>query len=136
MTTLTYSTATDDTYYTDWSYLNAVGADYTSYFITGYKVHGDGLRKFQSNYISVFSQVETNSSAFVQYRWDYATDSSGHRMSTAEQVYVARSYIAYVPKRLWLRGQGVALQIKFYSQTGKPFNLIGYSVWETGNANV
>lgn len=135
MTTLTYSTA-ENTSYTDWQHLDAVGADYSSYFITGYKVHGEGLRQFQGNYLVVYSDVEANSSAFVQYLWDYATSASGHRMSTAEQVYVARSFIAKVPKRLWLRGQGIALQIKFYSETGKPFNIIGYAMWETGNANV
>lgn len=135
MTTLTYAEAAATTY-KDWFYVDAVGANYSSYFITGYKVHGGGLRKFQGNYLVVFSQVETNSSAFVQYLWDYATVSTGHRFSTAEQVYVAKSYVSYVPKRLWLRGQGLALQIKFYSEAGKPFNLIGYSIFETGNANL
>lgn len=135
MSSLIYSTASD-TLYKDWHYLDGAGADYSSYFITGYKVHGEGQRQFQANYVTVFSEVETNSSAFIQYRWDYATDSAGKRMSTAEQVYVARSYVAYVPKRLWLRGQGLALQIKFYSETGKPFNIVGYTLWETANANV
>lgn len=134
MTTLSYSTADDD-HYKDWLILDAVGADYDSYFITGYKVHGEGLRQFQGNYLVVFSDVEDNSSAFVQYLYDYPTSSAGHRMSSPEQVYITRSFVAKVPRRVWLRGQGLALQIKFYSETGKPFNIIGYAVFESANAN-
>lgn len=135
MTTLTYSTA-DSVTYKDWVYVDAAGGDYSSFFITGYKMHGGGLRDFQGNYLVIYSNVLDNASAFVQYIYDFSTDALGHRRSTAEQVYLTSTYISIVPRRVWLRGQGKVLQIKFYSQTGKPFSIIGYAVFETSNANV
>jgi len=32
-----------------------------------------------------------------------------------------------------IRGQGYSLQFKFFSETGKPFTLIGWSTFDTGN---
>lgn len=135
MTTLTYGEVKNPGY-RDWLLVDGIGADYQSYFITGYKLHGEGLRRFQGNYLVVYSDIETNSGAKVQYLWDYANDAAGHRFSTAEEIYLTRSYVSKTPRRLWLRGQGLALQMKFYSETGKPFNIIGYAIFESAQANV
>lgn len=126
--------------YFDWKYLDAVGADYSSYFITGYKVHGEGLRQFQGNYLVIFMDVQANSSAFVQYLWDYPVNNLGHRMSTPEQCYNTANFdetkVSKITRRVWMRGQGRVMEIKFYSGSGKPFNIIGYSIFETGKGNV
>jgi hypothetical protein len=38
--------------------------------------------------------------------------------------------------RLKVRGEGLALQYKVYSEEGQPFSIVGWSVYETGNASV
>lgn len=133
--TLAYAETNDDTNWVDWYYVDSTGGDYSSYFISGYKVHGQGVKQFQANYLVLFSTVIADSSAYVQYLWDYATSASGYRFSSPEQVYRTVNHASIVPRRVWLRGQGLVLQIKVYSETGKPFKIVGYSLWETGNAN-
>ncbi len=129
---ITYSQESD-TGFVDWFTFNGEGEAYESYFITGYKVHGEGLKKFQGNWLTVFSEVESDSKAYVQYVWDYASSNAGGKYSVAENVYLTRSHVSITPRRLKLRGRGIVLQLKFYSSTGKPFNIIGWSMFETGN---
>jgi hypothetical protein len=68
--------------YTDWITANGVGVDYTSYFLTGAKVHADGMRDFQSNYVSIFSQDELNSSCRMHGRWDWSNNTISSEFST------------------------------------------------------
>lgn len=134
MTTLTYSTASNDAL-RDWVYLDSTGIDYDSYIITGYKVHGQGQRQFQGNYVYIFTESNADTSAYARYKWDYFTASSSHRWSSEEQIYRHQSNQTYSIKRLWMRGQGLALQLNIRSDEDAPFTLIGYSMFETGNAN-
>jgi hypothetical protein len=126
-----------DTNYEDWESAGT-GVSYDSYLITGYRVHGEAIKKFQSNYIEVYSEFENNSSCFIQGIWDYATHTSTKRWSTAQQVYNvnASQNFAVVKRRLKIRGHGLTCQFKFYSEDNKPFNLIGWSTYETANATV
>lgn len=132
MTTLTYSETYDEAY-VDWRYIDNIGTGYTSYLITGPKVHGQGIKVFQGNWLVLYLEVEENASGYVQYLWDFANNSAGHRFSQAEQIYLTRQYASASPRRVWLRGQGRVLQIKIYSQAGKPFTIYGWSMFETGN---
>lgn len=128
---------TVSTRYLDWYSYDSVGVDYDSYFITGFKLDGEGQRFFQSNYIFVFLEQETDASCFVQGIWDWTTDSSTGKWSTTQQVYnSALTNRSVNMRRLKLRGKGRSLQLKFFSETGKPFTIIGWGTWETSNASV
>jgi hypothetical protein len=123
--------------YMDFFSHDDVGVDYTSYFITGYKVHGQGQRKFQSNYVYIFVN-EIPSQYNFQGIWNYAnTGDSGDWSSQAFQsVIVSDTNYDIKYNRLKVRGEGLALQYKVYSEEGQPFSIVGWSVYETGNASV
>jgi hypothetical protein len=56
------------------------------------------------------------------------------KFTNAQQVYNSRgtAYGIQRSKRR-LRGNGLVLQLKFYSEAGKPFKLIGWSSLDTGD---
>ena len=120
--------------YTDWINVNETGVDYTSYFLTGAKVHADGMRDFQSNYVSIFSEKETDSSCRMHGRFDWANSEISAEYSTPQQVYTERTGRAVQRRRLKVRGNGPALQMYFTSEAGKPFNIIGWSIFETAES--
>jgi hypothetical protein len=130
----TWSKARDDNY-VDWE-TAGTGADYDSYLITGYRILGQAQRFFQSNYIFLYFNAVNDSSCYFQSIWDYATTASGGRYSTAQQVYRNRTNTGVQQARVKARGKGRAMQFKFYSEAGKPFNLIGWSTWSTQNADI
>lgn len=123
-----------DSGYIDWFSFDGAGESYSSFFITGYKVHAEGLRNYQINYIVVYSRSETNSSCFVQGLWDYATSGDTGRWSTPQQVYPGWTNSDHQFRRLKIRGKGKACQLKFFSEEGKPFNIIGWTSFELQNA--
>lgn len=129
--TITFSEERD-TSYVDWETPN-VGLDYSSYFTTGFKVPGEGMKQQFGNYINVFCNTVTNSSLRLRAKWDYANSSASGEWSTEQEVYVARTFRDTLRRRIKLRGRGIACQLSFRSTTGKPFNLIGWSMLETVN---
>lgn len=129
-TLVTFSEEFDPSYL-DFKTVNAVGLDFTSYFITGHRIHGESMRKFQTNYVSFFSDVDAASSTFkVKGMWDFSTSGSSGRFST---VQVLSSFFKARPKRVKIRGHGKSVQFMVESLTGQPFNLIGWSAFETAN---
>jgi hypothetical protein len=130
----TWSKARDDAY-VDWE-THGTGADYDSYLITGYRIAGQAQRFFQSNYVFLYFNAVNNSSCYFQSIWDFATTASGGRYSTAQQIYRNRTNTGVQQARVKARGKGRAMQFKFYSEAGKPFNLIGWSTWSTQNADI
>ena len=126
---LTFSDVSSTTYL-DWG-VN----DYSSYFITGYAVDGEAQRFFQGNYIWVYLDTETNSSCYLQGLYDFTNSSSSGKWSTVQQLYNSSLlYRVLNHRRLKIRGKGKALQLKFTSETGKPFFITGWSIWESQNA--
>lgn len=120
------------TTYLDWS------ADYSSYFITGYKLRGEGIRKHQTNYIRLYSDNEQASSFTVQAIWDYAIDRARGRYSDVQAV--VQSVVMSDPtnygiksKRLKIRGHGLACQLYFNSVEGQPFDIIGWVSMDSVN---
>lgn len=132
------STFTPPNDYMDWFKYDSVGIDYKSYFISGYKLRGQGVAKFQANYLNVFSFTEKESPVefFVQGRWDYALFGNTGRWTNQQRVYLPTSNFSYQRRRLKIRGRGVTVQFKFSSVTGQPFNVGGWSVWETTSTGV
>lgn len=122
----------------DWASLS-FDEEYDSFFISGYKVHAE-MKKWNPMYIYIVSKTEDGSGFFVQGLWDYSDDPISNRWSTNQAGYLEsqRGYIdrpgrAYTYTRLKLRGSGPVLQIKITSDDNKPFNIAGWSSFETAN---
>lgn len=123
--------------YTDWRGFTGEGSDYESYFVTGYKLHGQGQRRFQIPYIYIFSRTDGGPVAYkIQGLWDYASVGNSGRWSTAQIVNINEADYTMVFRRHRLRGRGLVLQIKIKSVTGEPFDVMGWSTFETQNTGV
>jgi len=123
-----------DSAYRDWFTYDFAGVDFTSYFITGYKVRGEGIRKFQSNWVEVFTQISEIAAYYFQGIWDFATTGSGTgRWSVRQHVNRNEPKYSTVSNRLKVRGHGKALQFKVTSVPGYPFDIIGWSSLQSVN---
>lgn len=151
---VTYSSMNHDTpHYIDWyNYSNSVVGDitqeqdYVSYFVTNYELDGDTQRFVQPNYVMLFidqpyddagNRIEQ--SAFLRGVFDFAiSGDTGKWSSTAQSSQ--QIFNANLPnrslnfRRLKIRGKGRALQFRVHSETGKPFSIVGWSVWKTANS--
>lgn len=113
------------------------GTDYESYFVTGYRIDGQGQFFGQSNYVFVYLDTETNASCFHQSVFDWTTSSNTGKWSTPQQIYNSGLLNRSINfRRLKARGKGRAHQMRFYSESGKPFTIIGWSIKATGNSDV
>lgn len=120
------------TTYLDWETIDAIGTDYISYFVSGYRIHGEAIRKFQTNYVNFFSDADDEDTQFkVRGQWDFSTSGSSGRDST---VQVVSGLFRARPKRLKIRGHGRSMQFRIESITGQPFSVIGWSAFETANS--
>lgn len=103
--------------------------DAESYFITGYRVRAELLRKFQANYLVVIAKVDTETfddfGCILQGVWDYNNSSLG-RLTREQQIYLWSYNLDYSRRKLKVRGNGYSLQFKFKSQPGKKFILTGW----------
>lgn len=110
--------------YLDWTAFDSIGQTYTSYFVTGFMTRGDAQRKWQTNYILVWSNPAVQSIFNIQGIDDYS------RLSTTGQF---TDLINTRPKRFKLRGHGLTKQFKISSVGSNPFDLIGWAVFQSGN---
>lgn len=127
-----------DVSYKDWSQLEAgVGIDYSSFFKTGYLLDGQALRFFQPNYVIVFLETELLSSCLMQGVFDYSSSGASGKESVRQQIYNSSTQNKDVNfRRLKIRGKGRSLQLNFESTEGDPFNIIGWSLYNTQNAGI
>lgn len=117
--------------YVDWE-LYGEESDYTSYFVTGYRVRGDAIRDFQTNYVNTYS--DNNSKYYLQGIYDYTNTGNSGRWSNPQIIDTQDDTDAdYVSKRRKIRGHGKALQIKVSSISGEPFNVVGWSTMVSAN---
>lgn len=122
--------------YLDWASYDGEGESYESYFITGYKVRGQGIRKFQNNWVRIFSTTNEPVKYYFQGIWDYANTGSGTgRWSSKQFVEHNDTNYNYSSKRLKVRGHGLVLQFKVASVPREPFDIIGWSSLQVGNAS-
>jgi len=120
----------------DWADLTSPGVNYNSYFITGPRVRGDGQRKFQENYVTVFSRYKVNGSCWMYSIWDYGNNTNSNRWGTPQQAIILNANYNYYSRRLKIRGNGRAVQFRFESEGNKPFDILGWSAFETVNERV
>lgn len=120
--------------YLDWMSYNGQGVNYLSYFITGFKLRGQGIRRMQANWVRVFSRITDPVSFFFQGIWDFAKTGAGTgRWSTNQLVEHSDTNYNTSSKRLKVRGHGEALQFRVSSLEGKSFDIIGWSSLQSTN---
>lgn len=137
---ITFSEENDFTNYVDFINENNIGYNYNSYFITGYSLPGQALRKIQVPYVYLFSRNPINSSLSIQAIWDYAgsailgtTDMNSGKWSTRQTIYFNQTDYAMAYRKIRLRGRGMAVQIRISSIQGQPFDIMGWSVLDQVN---
>lgn len=123
-----------DPNHVDWATVEA--EDFVSYLISGYKLHGQGDKRFQSNYVTVSYTPGTDYSAYFQGIWEYASTPSTGRWGTKQQVFRVFDRYDHALTRLKVRGQGRALSFRVLSESGKQFEIDGWVVDVTSNAKV
>ncbi len=115
--------------YKDWNSLN-----YISYFITGYKLRGQAIKKFQPQYIQVYSKTNGAASSYkIQGIWNYANDRNSGKWTSEQLVTNALTRFDTVFRRHKIRGNGYALQFKVSSKDGSPFDIQGWATVDTAN---
>jgi hypothetical protein len=117
--------------YRDWPTLAA--QNYTSYFVTGYRVNADGDKRFQSNYVTMNYMSVPDNSAFLQGIWDYSLSGDTGRWSSQQQITINDEAYKFLMAKRKIRGNGRSLQLKVTSESGKPFAINGWTIFLTGN---
>jgi hypothetical protein len=134
-------------------FLDWGSADYSSYAETGYDFYGSATLKKNTPYItSYLKRTEQNfvvsgagyvvdypSSCILTAKWDLSGDNS--RWSNPSQIYRILNYPVADPDdltffypydtivcRTKIRGKGRVMRLKFESETGKDFYLIGWEI--------
>lgn len=117
--------------YLDWFSKDDIGEDYDSFFITGYKLRGGAIKKWQANWLRLFAGPSDQ--FYIRGLWDYATDISTNRWSTQQLIDNTVTNYANRSQRIKIRGHGLALQFMVESVTGQPFEIIGWAELSTAN---
>lgn len=132
----TFAEENDFTNWVDFFSYNNVGIDYNSFFTTGYKLRGQAQRKWQPGYVYMYQNTEVPTAYKIQGIWDFASNSNSGKYSSEQLVTTGLTRFNNGYRRIKIRGNGVSLQIKVSSATGLPFNILGWSMFETQNAGV
>lgn len=141
------------------SFLDWGDTDYTSYAEAAYNFMGDLSRAKNAPHITTYMKItETGytlsgdglsyiptrpSSLFLSAYWDFKSSPS----SSTQQVYrlkpvpVVGSLVWDYPKtvttsRLKVRGRGKVIKLRWESETGKDFHLLGYEIHGTRNPSI
>jgi len=133
---MTFSEENDDVSWFDWFSYDGVGVNYTSNFVTGYKLHGGAMRRFQPMYIYMFSRNDVNNGYNINSIWDFATSGNSGKYSSQQVINNAVTNFGMVYRRHRLRGHGLSLQIQVSSIAGMPFDIMGWSMMETVSGSV
>lgn len=123
--------------YSDWDTVAGAGVyNYDSYFVTGYKIRGQAQRRWQTGYVLIYSRNEEDTSYKIQAIFDYASSPNSGRWSSNQVITNSKPDYSMVVRRHKLRGQGYAGQIRVSSVDGEPFDIMGWSIFETTNSGV
>lgn len=130
----TFSEFIDTTNWVDFNSWDGTGVNFVSTFTTGYKLKGSALTRWQPTYVGVYTN---NPSAYtIQGIWDYATSGNAGRFSSQDLAlnYDTNTSVSY--RRHKIRGHGKSLQLRYTSVDGQSFDIIGWAILESTNANV
>jgi hypothetical protein len=139
----------------DWESLDSTGVDFTSFIETGHDINQDLIAEDEANLVYTFlkrteQNIITNgmgglafdfpSGCLMRAKWHWADSVASGRWSEQEQIYrLLRQYIPagtgafdygfdVVETINNVRGKGRALSLRFDSETGKDFHLLGWSI--------
>jgi hypothetical protein len=121
---------TTDMSFEDWA-TSGTPQSYESYFITGYRMHGQANKNYQTNYVNLYN--EGTGVAYLQGIWDFSVSTGTGRYTSKQLCTWDDDNYSRAYKRRKIRGQGKSLQLKVSSYPAQDFNIIGWSAWETGN---
>ena len=127
--------------YLDWQAYFKAGflpsaVNYVSSFVTGYRLPGNAMVKFQPQYIKMYTRNTTNTQYSIQAVWDFATSGNSGRWSTPQIINSFTTLYDKLFRRIKLRGHGTVLQFQVSSLTGQPFDIMGWSVINDMDAGV
>jgi hypothetical protein len=129
----TFSEEYDESYL-DFLSFDGIGADYTSFFITGYKLRGQAIKTFEVQYVNMFSRMNNAENSYkFQTLWDFSNQLNSNRWSTIQVINNIDTRFDTVSRRHKVRGRGYALQFKVASVTGQPFDIQGWAVVDLVN---
>lgn len=117
----------------DWQSYNGVGESYESSCVAGFIIRGEGARKFQENYVHLFSKADRDYSWLMRGQWNYSNNPNSGKWSTSQTCTVNSDYYDYIRKRIKIRGHGIACQFQISNNGDDPFEIIGWSNAETAN---
>lgn len=109
------------------------GTNYESSFLTGYKINGATLTKFQNNYIQLITEWEDETQFSIQGVWNFATSEDTAYYQAKQLIQFPPVPRTYNKRKIKIRGNGTALQLRVSSVDGKPFYIAGWTVFVTGN---
>lgn len=139
---------------TDWVDFDNTGVDFSSYLETGHDIFEDLISEKEAGTIyTFFKRTEMNftevndvidydfpSGCLMRAKWQWADSETSGRWSDQQQVYrLQRHYIPsgsgtfdygyeVIQTINQVRGKGRALSLRFDSETGKDFHLLGWSI--------
>lgn len=149
-----------DSEFLDWKSQNGVGVDAAAYLLTGWTGAGDYQSQKQVPYLTVYSIktedgfdsdfiLSNESSIKVQSQWNWTNLATAGKWSPQFQAYRhSRVWIPdtvgeafddgnlVVTTRNKLRGRGRVLSLRFDTEAGKDFHLLGWSFIVNVNGNV
>src|SRR5882762_39382 len=118
-----------DTAFVDWGSIN-----YISYFVTGFKLRGQAIKKFQLQYLQLYTRTNSEPNSYkIQFIWNFANNKNSGKWSSIQQINHGLTHFDTVFKRVKVRGNGYALQFKVISTDGKPFDIKGWAELDTIN---
>jgi hypothetical protein len=141
---------------------NNTGADFSSFVQAGWQQLGDPIRtKKITSLDSIFNRTETGyslvngeivfddpSSCNVQVRWEYSDLDNGRWTTPTEAYRLVADYLPVnesdpfdygyevIQTKLRMRGKGRAFSVRYSSNEGKDFQLLGYAVNVRAGAKV
>lgn len=122
--------------YRDWVRVTGAGSSYESFFDSGYSVLAEGDKQFQDNYITINYDNIPTGACYVQGLWDYAEKSSTGRWSMRQTLENLGGDYRHAHRRLKIRGQGRAMQIRITNKGDNPFKINGWTIAVSSNGAV
>ena len=152
----------DNTSFFDWESIDGTGVSYSSFFETGDELLQDIQRKKQATYVQTYfnrtetAYTDTNYDTFVrpsgclmQSKWEWADNSNSNKYGRKQQVYkIIRTYtpdtgevdfdngFPVTVTKVKIRGSGKALKVRYESEEGKDFDILGWAIAFSGNTSV
>lgn len=127
-TQFTFSEENDDVNFLDWFSYDNTGVDYTSFFITGYNLHGKAIAKWSNTYVYMYLGGADPSAYTIQGIWDYANTGNSGRYTNVQQITNFSPNYNNTFRRHKIRGHGMSLQIYVSSISGQPFTIQGWAM--------